>query len=137
MLQATVSTIAGLAAWYAVKFVFAFRSVRTAQLLQLLPVLVSLIMALLVWQSNQCSQNIRDKSSTLLVVAACAALLDILLQLIKKNNARYLPPPNASVAVALVYLYSTCITAPEQTVCSVATGLVSATSVCFLLAGAL
>ena len=136
MLQATIATVAGLALWYAVKLLVSFRKVRTRQLLQLLPVAVALTLALVVWESDGCAPNIREKSSAVLVIAACAALLDVVIQLQRNRQARYMPPPNAAVGVALVYLYSACVREPAQTACTVGTALAAATSTCLLIAGA-
>jgi hypothetical protein len=131
MLQGTVSTIAGLAVWYAIKFAFVHHARPAARHKKLLlPVLATLVLALVAWESDSCDAATRDNASVLVIISACAALADVVLEY--QPNPALISAPNASVGAGLAYVYIAAVLANPGTHCTVLASVLSSSCMCLL-----
>lgn len=143
MLQSTVSTFAALTLWYGAKFLIVtkpanFSWSKVLQAIQpCVSVLLSLIIAVVLFRYNECNHKIKTMASTLVVVAALSCAVDIGRGTHKQNLRGKMLPGHAACVAVLMYLSGLSVLSSPINACSVAASLSSFACICILVAAAL
>ena len=144
MLQSTVSTLAALAIWYALKYLiftkpadFTWRRVLR-KLKPCITVLLALILSAVLWRYNKCNHRIKTMASVLLIVAAISCAVDITRGAhVQKQTRAIIIPGHAACICVLAYLAGTSVLSVPVNACSVATSLSSVACIALIVAASL
>lgn len=143
MLQSTVSTLAALVLWYAVKYLMftkpsdlTWRHVMIA-IKPCVTVILSLALSVFLWRYDNCNHRIRTMASVLLIVSAVTCAFDIARGAHLHRQGQRIIPGHASCIAVLMYMSGTSVLSLPINACSVAASLSSVACMAALIAAAL